>query len=934
MRYRLLTASVSAIGIASFLAAAAGAQTAPATAAAQDAAPDNPQDINAQDIVVTGSRVALSGFQAPSPTAVVGSEVIDRRAATTVMSVLNLNPAFKPTRSPGANATNTGSPAQATADLRSLGGQRTLVLVNGSRMVPSSPASKLGVPVTVDLNLIPTLMVDRVETVTGGASAQYGSDAVSGVVNVILKKHFTGLEARAQAGISEEGDYATQRLGFIAGTSFAQDRGHVVVSADYERNSGVGDMYTRDWGRKEYQIYSNSAYRTNGQPALILTQGVHNNLGAGGRITGPAGFSLNKYTFNSDGSVRPFDSGTLSNGTTQIGGEGQSIARGTSLVPALRRFTTYAHAEYEFGPALTAYVEGGYSRSKGILSGLPPRYTSVTIKDDNAYLSPAVKAAMAKDGITSFTMSRIGYDFGNVKTEAVNATRHVEVGGKGELGGSWHWDAHYSYGRNNYDGYSFNNTISANVPLAADAVFNSAGKIVCRSTRDVNPNNGCVPLNLFGAGSPSAAAINYVNGTGHTTVKYIQHSAAANLRGNLFSTWAGPVSAAVGIEYRRESENVGADPIAAANGFSSTGNAVPYRGSFDVKEAYVEAIVPLAKDKPFLRSLNINGAARFAHYSTVGDQVTWKVGGVWEPVDGLRLRVTRSRDIRAPAIWELASPGNFVTNTITVNGITKIIPQNVSAGNPDLKAEKADTFTAGVVVEPGGFLRGLRASVDYYDINLKGAITNLSGLNVASLCTLGQQEFCSLFTFDAAGNPTSLTAPALNVGSFRNKGLDMTLSYGFPLGEGRVSIAASGTYVFNALVDPGTGAGAIERVGEMGQANLGAMPRFRGNLAVTYTRGPFSITPQLNFISAGKQDNIYNTTPALTINDNHVPAFAYLDLAGSIDATQQFRFFWSIENLLDKDPAPTPYAVLNVPTNGIWYDKVGRRFMAGVRVRL
>src|SRR3546814_5891281 len=148
-----------------------------------------------------------------------------------------------------------------------------------------------------------------------------------------------------------------------------------------------------------------------------------------------------------------------------------------------------------------------------------------------------MKAAMAKDGITSFTMSRIGYDFGNVKTEAVNATRHVEVGGKDELGGSWHWDAHYSYGRNNYDGYSFNNTISANVPLAADAVFNSAGKIVCRSTRDVNPNNGCVPLNKFGAGSPSAAAISYVNGTGHTTVQYIQHSAATNLRGNLFSTW-------------------------------------------------------------------------------------------------------------------------------------------------------------------------------------------------------------------------------------------------------------------------------------------------------------------------------------------------------------------------------------------------------------
>jgi iron complex outermembrane receptor protein len=632
--------------------------SAAATADAQGPAND--------EIVVTASRTAQNGLQAPTPTQVIGVETIQRQAATTVMEVLNQNPAFKATRSPGANATNTSSPAQATADLRALGGQRTLVLVNQSRVVPFAPASNLGVPTTTDLNLFPTIMIERVDVVTGGASALYGSDAVSGVVNIVMKKRYEGLEVTAQAGVSQYGDSGTQRLGFIAGTNFNDDRGHLVVSADYSNNDGMGDLYTRDWGRDEWMIVSNGQRATNGLPAFILSKNVHNNLGAGGVIVSTIP-GLTNMTFNSDGSIRPYQKGAIFGGSTMIGGEGNSIISGTDQVPEVQRFTAYGSLYYEFSDSVTGYIEGGYSRSRGYLDGVAIRLTSQAIRRDNPYI-PAAVLALLPAGTQSFNISRFGSDIGINHYEIVNETPHGTVGLEGKLGGSWKWDAHASYGINNYSSGTFNNPVTANIAFAVDAVRDPAsGNIVCRATLAGNPAAaGCQPLNLFGEGNSSAAARDYIWGEGLSKVKYDQLTFAANIVGEPFSTWAGPVSVAFGGEYRRETERLTADAIGAANGFLTAGNAVPYGGAFDVKEAYVEATVPLAKDLPLLRSLSINGAFRYADYNTVGGQNAWKAGGTWEPIDGLNIRVARSRDIRAPAINELYSPGSNVSNNVTL----------------------------------------------------------------------------------------------------------------------------------------------------------------------------------------------------------------------------------------------------------------------------
>lgn len=920
-----------------------------------DAAPPA-EDAQDGEIVVTASRTAQNGLQAPTPTQVIGAEVLEKQGVTTVMEVLNQNPAFKATRSPGANATNTSSPAQATADLRALGGQRTLVLVNQSRVVPFAPASNLGVPTTTDLNLFPTNMIERVDVVTGGASALYGSDAVSGVVNIVMKKRYQGVEVTAQTGISQLGDYGTQRIGVLAGTSFGGGRGNIVVAGDYSTNDGMGDIYARDWGRDEYMIVSNSQRTTPGtpgfgQPALILSPNVHNSLGAGSVIISSIP-GLTNMTFNSDGSIRPFQKGAIFGGQVMIGGEGESIIKGVAQIPDVERMTLYGSLYYDFSDSLTAYVEGGYSRSRGYLDGIAIRLASQTIQRDNAFIPASVRALLPA-ATQSFNISRIAYDLGKNYYEIINETPHGTVGLEGKLGGSWKWDAHLSYGVNNYSAETHDNPISGNLAFAIDAVRDPlSGNIVCRAVLQNNPAAaGCQPLNLFGEGNASVAARDYILGEGSSKVKYDQTTAAVNVVGEPFSTWAGPVSVAFGGEYRRETQKLTADAIGANNGFLTAGNAVPYSGEFNVKEAYIEVTVPLAKDVPFLHSLSLNGAARYADYSTVGGQSAWKIGATWEPVEGLNIRAARSRDIRAPAINELYSPGSNVRNAVAlvVDGKNKSanIPQNTSMGNLNVGPEFGDTLTAGLSYTGRGALRGFGLSVDYYNIKIKDAITNLSTANIATLCSNGDAYFCSLFTYgpdpSAPGERihTGLVAGSLNVGAFEQKGIDTTLSYNSRadfLGEGgRYSMAASGTYILNAIVDSGTGAAnaVVDRAGENGWSNLGSIPTFRGNLSQTIGNRHWELTLQTIFIGAGKQDVTYNTLPTNTINDNHVPAAAYLNLFGKVFVgdNKRYELFWAVNNLLDKDPMPIPYSILNFPTNGQYYDKVGRNFVMGARIR-
>jgi outer membrane cobalamin receptor len=930
----------AAIG-ALMLASPTLAQTVADTAASQ------PEEVRDEDaIVVTASRTASNGLDAPTPTQIVTAESIDRRGSETIMEVLNQNPAFKATRSPNANATNLSSPGQATADLRGLGGQRTLVLVNGSRLVPFAPAANQSVPTTTDLNLMPTIMIDRVDVVTGGASALYGSDAVSGVVNLIMKTRYEGLDVRLQTGISEQGDDQRFRAGVLAGTGFAGDRGHIVVSADYSNSKGVGSFYTRDWGRKAQLTVTDRTGPTN----LLFASNVVNSLGAGGVIvTGPA--ALVGMAFNPDGSLRRFNYGSPIDGRVMVGGEGVSVNAQTTTVPAVERFTAYGSVYFDFSDGLTGYVEGGWSKATGSMKSAVLRLDRQAIRGDNPFLPAAVRALVAPTA--TINISRIGFDIGNNQFRITNETPHGTIGLKGNLGGGWSWDAHSSYGANYYKQRATQVLVTSNLNFAIDAVDQGRfltgvpnGNIVCRAVAQNNPAAaGCVPLNLIGEGNTSQAARDYIWGEPAANVKYTQFTAAANLVGSLFDLPGGPFKVAVGGEYRKETEKLTSDTVASANGYLGAGNAVPYTGSFSVKEGYVEATAPL------FRGFNLNGAVRYADYSTAGGQTAWKAGAVYEPVDGLIFRISRSRDIRAPAINELYSPGSVLTNPITliVDGVSKTnnIPQNATAGNRDVEPELADTWTAGLAWQGRGALRGVGLSIDYYKIDIGNAISNPTSAQIAALCNAGDQAFCSAFTYGPdPARPgqrihTAFLAGTLNLGAFKQEGIDMTLRYdsrvGFLGTSGKYSASASGTYVLHSIVDPGTvGAIPLDHAGAMNPYTLGAIPTFRADLSQTLGGDKWEMSLETMYISSGVQDTTYNTPGGQTINDNHVPATWYFNLSGKFFAgpEKRYEFFWAVNNLLDQDPRATPYFVLNSPVNGQYYDKIGRRYTAGIRLRL
>lgn len=916
-------------------------------AVAQDAPPETEAQVeDAGTIVVTASRTASSGLDAPTPTQVIGAEALDRQGAETIMEVLNQNPAFKATRSPNANATNLSSPGQATADLRGLGGQRTLVLVNGSRVVPFAPAANQSVPTTTDLNLMPTIMIDRVDVVTGGASALYGSDAVSGVVNLIMKTRYDGIDARVQMGISEQGDDRRFRAGFLAGTDFADGRGHAVLSVDYSDVEGVGSFYTRDWGRRGQLTVTDRTGPTN----LLLADNVVNSLGAGGVIvTGPA--ALVGMTFNPDGSLRRFNYGSPIDGRVMVGGEGVSVNAQTTTVPGVERLTTYGSVYFDVSDSLTAYVEGGWSKAQGDMNAAVLRLDRQVIRGDNAFLPAAVRALLLPSA--TINISRIGFDIGNNAFRITNETPHGTIGLKGEIGGGWRWDAHASYGENYYSQRASRVLITRNLNFAIDAVDQGRfltgtanGVIVCRAVAQNSPAAaGCQPLNLFGEGNSSAAARDYLWGEPASDVKYTQFTVAANIVGNLFDLPAGPLRIAAGGEYRKETEKLTADPIASANGYLGAGNAVPWSGAFSVTEGYVEATAPV------FTGFSLNGAVRYADYSTAGGQTAWKAGAVFEPVDGLNLRVSRSRDIRAPALNELFSPGSVLTNPITliVDGVSKTnnIPQNATAGNINVGPELADTWTAGFAYRGSGALRGLGVSVDWYRIKIKDAISNPTSAQVAALCNAGDQAFCAAFTYgpDPANSTQRIhmafLSGTLNFGSFLQEGIDATVQYDTAarfLGEGgKYSMSASGTYVLQSIVNTGTaGSVPLDQAGAMNPYTLGAIPTFRGDMTQTIGTDAWQLSLQTMYISSGVQDVTYNVPGGQTINDNHVPATWYFNLSGRVWAGQdkQYEFFWAVNNLLDQDPRATPYFVLNAPVNGQYYDKIGRRYTAGVRIRI
>ena len=960
----LAGASLSVLGMA----APAVAQDAPA---AQTAGPV--QDATVGEVVVTASRVARTGFTAPTPTQIIGADTLEKRGATNVAMVLNELPAFKATTTPATNGVRAIFPGSYYADLRGLGAVRTLVLVDGKRFVPQVTTGLSSAQ--VDLNQIPSLMIDRTEVVTGGASAQWGSDAVAGVVNLILKKNFSGFEMNGQIGESQYGDNQEARIGFIAGKSFANDRAHATFAFDYVRNNGVDDAYTRPWGRKGYGLIVNpcplqaavsAACPTggNGQAQnLIIPDVRYSQSTAGGIINNAPGTpvalaGLRGLTFGNVGDApRAFQYGALVGSQFMQGGDlsniGQNIYTGIPLGAAARRTNAYSRFSYKLTDDINAYVEGSYAESTGTSRSLPARNEQtnpITIKLDNPYLPASVLATInaynagkpAASQITSLNLGRYDEDLQRQQSWVTNYTTRFVGGLEGSLpiAGNWKWDTAYIWGTNRYIQRDFHDRILANFNFAADAALNPAtGQIVCRATIPGASFNaaaaGCVPMNVFGNGAASSA-INYVTGTLYSRTIYDQNAFNFNLRGEPLHTWAGPVSVATGFEWRKESQVTVVDPIAEKAGYEST-NARSLSGDFNVKEGYLETVIPLARDFAFAKSFDLNGAVRVTDYSTSGTVTTWKAGATWTPFDGFLIRGARSRDIRAPSLFELYTlPVSTILNIGLNQGVGggpsgNVGVQALTGGNPNLQPEKADTTTLGFSYAPS-FVPGLQFSLDWYNIDVKGAIASVTSAQVATFCNTGNAYYCGLIVPNAPGSASAYTVNAnyQNLNETKRAGLDILVSYRTPLDRfisgapGRLTLNFSGNYVLK-YGDNIANAGYIERAGE-----TVSTPRFTSTLTGTYDIGKASVTVQWRHIDSG----VYNVTfvEGVNINDNTVDGADYINLSGSFDVTDKLQLYAVANNVFNKAPPIAPQN-FGYPTINTWFDLIGRTYKMGVRYR-
>jgi outer membrane receptor protein involved in Fe transport len=531
---------------------------------------------------------------------------------------------------------------------------------------------------------------------------------------------------------------------------------------------------------------------------------------------------------------------------------------------------------------------------------------------------------MQAAGVSCLEVGRTFRDVGNLRTnDGTDYVLRGVAGVKGELEGGWSYNAYYQFGRSKTRQSRIDNLLLPQFALAVDAVRAPDGQIVCRSTL-TDPGNGCVPLNVLGEGSVSDAAAEYILGTSLFETIVDQHVVAATVSGRPFDTWAGPVGLAVGGEYRKDTLEGIADPLSIADAFQ-TGNRKSTAGEVTVKEVFAEVEVPLLTDLSFAESVDINGAVRYADYSSSGGVTTWKVGGSWEIPGGLRFRATRSRDIRAGNIGELFTPEATTLRNVRhpLSGIQGPAT-TITTGNRTLGPEKADTWTAGVQYRPD-WLAGVRLSVDYFDITIDDVIGSIGEQTVVDGCVLDNNpQLCNLVTITGTGAGAQVTRvllQQLNLNRFETAGVDFEAVWNTDLGDGDLGLRLLATYI-DKLATTAEGR-TTDQAGEYTD------PHWRVFGTVSYGIGNLSGLVDMRWYGGGNIDNTLTEGSGApqTVNFNEVDPTFYtnLTLTLAFDETKKRELFVRVNNLFDQAPPYPDAALYNL------FDPVGRSYRIGVR---
>lgn len=970
--------SVLALATALTVSVAAQAQALP-EAARQDVALPNPASADPvdQDIVVTGSRITSSGFKAPTPTTMIGEAQIEANAQPNIFNTVAQLPSLQGSTGSTVNtfSTSSGQQGLSSFSLRGLGAIRTLTLLDGQRVVG---ANVTGVP---DVSLFPQLLIKRVDIVNGGASSSYGSDAVGGVVNFITDTRFEGIKGNVQGGISTYGDDEQYLVQLAAGKSLLNDRLHVVLSAEYGDEAGVGGgefgiglAGGRDWFKQPTLINRNIL--NDGSPQyLLLDYAQPYNYTKYGLITaGPLqgiGFDQAgnpfQFQYGSNGTPSGNAAGTV-NGCYPgfcIGGDlSGNVDAGRSLQSSIQRLNTYGRVGFDFAPDNEIYVTVNVAQVKTNnqpVGGM--NRPNLTIQCSNPYVPASVQLACATAGITSFAFGTSNAALGNTQVYTDRRQYRYVAGAQGKVplfGTDWNYDTYYEHGINYTDVDVTNIMLSRRFNQAIQATTLN-GAIVCADP--VARANGCVPLNIIGGAPPSAAALSYIMPKygPYQKTRQTQDVVSVNVSGSPVDLWAGPLSIAFGAEYRHEYYKVRADPYGAGiSDISPSGGNYPAdpallvdgnnwyagnykngQGAYSVKEAYLEVDLPLFSSDAVGRA-NINAAARITDYSTSGTVWTWKVGGTWDlPIEGLRVRGVTSKDVRAPNLSELfAAP---VTTTLPnffdpFRNVNVLAIQN-QIGNTALTPEIARNTTVGIALANAPWLPGFGLSVDYYKIKVTDLISSLGAADIVNLCFRNiLPDACNAFNLNNQNGPNFINVQAFNLASIETEGVDIEASYVWqrPLGlEGTLTLRALATHIRKFVTDNGLfGSVPLDSAG----SNLGNTPDWKWLAVQTYATDQFSLYLQERWFSDGVLGHNYvqcapgscpaSTNNNPTIDNNFMPGAFYMDIGGTYNVTKDITAYVKVDNLFDRAPAKSPYFA-----NPNLYDVVGRMFRAGVRFK-
>ncbi len=944
------------------------AQASSAPAASSQAAQAAP----VEEIVVTGSRIIREGYEAPTPLTVVGAEALASRPDANLVDFLNSMPAVSGSNLPssGQNLVNTGTVGLQILGLRSLGTARALVLLDGQRVVSSSVTG------AIDVGTFPQQLVQRVDMITGGASAVYGSDAVSGVVNFILDRKFTGVKGEISGGLTNYGDGKNYKVDMSAGFGFADDRGHVLLSGEQLFNKGIQKSGDRDWNKRGVMYITNPTYSaTNGQPQyLLLDQVAVANATLGGVIvSGP----LKGTAFGSGGTPYKYQYGPLVSGNFMQGGDwaANNVQPNYDLDPVQSRQNVFTRVSYDVTDNLNMFIQYSWSQmtdrndmnTNFILGGA----TGPTIKIDNAYLPDSVRAAMTANGLTTFQFGTLSADFKtSFGDDDLRVTNSIHAGVEGNfeaMDTTWRWSTYYAYGATKGGMHNPGGVQKSRFALAIDAVVNPAnGQIVCRSTL-TNPTNGCKPWNALGIGvnTGNDAAYNWMNNNGIGSFQHILNEEtvySASITGEPFSVPAGPVSVAVNLEHRLDSQASAADQYSTIFDHY-VGNYGTVNGSQSVTEGSLETVIPLAKNESWAKSWDFTAAVRFTGYSLAGYVTTYKFGTTYAPIDDLKFRITRSRDIRAPTLYEL-----FLTPQITLGSIfldrfrsnetTPGTMGTATVGNPNLVPEKGDTTGIGVVFSPT-FIDGFTASVDFWDVAISGALQAFGGQQIIDTCFDGTHpELCGNITRDSTGRISQINVFSINLASQNVRGLDLEASYRIPMSKvvddwrGDLSLHGLMTFYLRDRIN-NTFIPTYDRVGQNGYSlGEGFPPNWKFDVTATYALDPVVVSVTGRGVSSGKFDSTYiectsgcptSTATRPTINNNFLGGRFYMDAnvtyKMTFGETTSGEFFISAKNLLNTDPPLSGRGLgnqffISIGSSPTLYDQFGTVYRAGLRFKM